>query len=117
MVRFLARSADENMKTASTAFIALTDGRYEIAAKRVDSIAGTDESMRSARAWLREAIGALSADRPDEPWTYGLITRILIADGEEQLAHVSLDFFQKKCATAECTAYARSLREMLPIQN
>lgn len=116
MVRFLATGADDNMKTASKAFIALTDGRYTTAAKRVEAISGVGQSMHEARAWLRRAIGQLSTDRPDEPWTYGLITRILIADGESQLARVSLDLFQKQCTTTVCVEQARRLGEMISTQ-
>jgi protein O-mannosyl-transferase len=113
MVRFLASTADEHMRTASRAFVALTDGRYATAAKRIDAISGSDPSMREARAWLREAIGSLSAERPDEPWVYAFITRILIADGEVELAIVSLDLFQQRCSTDECGRYAGGLRAMM----
>ena len=48
-------------------------------------------------------------ERPGEPWTIGLATRLLIVDGQLDAAEAFLGLFQKQCASEECRAYSDRL--------
>ena len=108
MIRFLEERADDAMKLASRAFVALIDARYAMAAARVDELCELSTS-EDARSWLLTALQRHDEERPGEPWTIGLATRLLIVDGQLDAAEAFLGLFQKQCASEECRAYSDRL--------
>ena len=113
MIRFLRDEADDAMKLASRAFVALSDGRYQRAADRVDALCEDRGATLDAREWLLAALKRFGLDRPDTPWTLGLAARLLIADQQFGPARVSIGLFESQCTEDVCRSYAELLRKLL----
>jgi hypothetical protein len=101
------------MRLAVRAFVALTDGRYGVTAERVEELVQLGDAEKSARNWLLQSLERFDLERPGVPWTYGLTTRLLIADGQMEAARAGLNIFRQKCETADCRDYASRLEAAL----
>lgn len=115
MIRLLRASSDENLRLASQAFIALSDGRYSTAAERVERLCA-DAAAEPARKWLIAQLERHDQERQGDPWTFGLSARLLLADGHRDAADMALGILDAFCKEDGCREYGRKLRGMIPDQ-
>ena len=113
MIRFLRDEADDAMKLASRAFVALSDGRYDRAVDRVGALCEDHGTTRDARAWLLAALQRFDLDRPGIPWTIGLAARLLIADQQVKPARAFIGLFESQCTEDVCRSYVALLHKLL----
>ena len=96
-----------------TIYVALIEARYDEAVAGVETLCELEERGVQARARLLRAIERFDQQRPDNPWTFCLVARLMIAADRMDAARASIELCEKYCTEAPCLEYARTLRARL----
>jgi len=98
------------MANAALAYAALTEGRFDEAVSRVNTLCRIGDSGGEARRLLLSALERYDREQPNVAWTYGLTAALLFADGQTQAAAAFLKLFEAKCDASACREHVQSLR-------
>jgi tetratricopeptide (TPR) repeat protein len=96
---------------ASSAYLALSESRWERAVERVEALCASGGSGREVRTRLLQSLERFDEQHPNVPWTYGLAARLLLADSRHEAARVFIDQAEKNCHDPACTAFVASLKQ------
>jgi len=92
------------------ALAALHRGDVDLAIERVRALLAMDSPQpEDAVARLIGDLRSFSLTHPADPWPFYLSTMVLLAQGQGELAHVTIGQFTALCGTDDCRARAEAL--------
>ena len=94
---------------ATQAYIALAYGRYASASAATESLCTIGNEADGARAQLKGSLERFDREHPGVPWTFCLVARLLLAEGNQSGAMVSLRLCSERCADEACRRQVHKL--------
>lgn len=95
--------------TATRAYIALNRGRFASAAAATESLCTVGYEADGARAQLKGALERFDREHPGVPWTFCLVARLLLTEGNLDGATVSLRLCHERCTDEACRRQVHKL--------
>lgn len=111
-----AISADPATREPSTralfVFAALAVGDFATARAHVEGLVGPTAAEHEARRRLLAALEVFDESHPDEPWTFCLTARLLMADGHREGADAFIGLCAERCGDDGCRSYVAALQSL-----
>lgn len=92
------------------AFAALATGDSSGARAAVEALVGPGASEQAARRRLLAALEVFDESHPDEPWTFCLTARLLLAEGHREGADAFIGLCAQRCGDDGCQGYVADLQ-------
>lgn len=101
------------LASATLAYLDFVLGQFVSASQWIEAICDRRDESAAARKRLLGALERLDQHRPGVPWTYCLVARLVMPDGNLSAAEVSIDLCEQRCADDACRSYVHALRSEL----
>jgi tetratricopeptide (TPR) repeat protein len=113
---FPAGTAEDSavpLTIATRAYLALVANQHEASIGLVEQLCAMGAKGSDARRRLMTGLEAFDEQRPNVPWTFYLVARLLAAEGRSDAAGVFTGLFEQHCQDEMCAAYLKTLRDQL----
>lgn len=101
------------LRVATETMIAMNREDWMAAQESVERLAAPGPAFVEARRRFLQALEYFDRRNDATPWTYCFAARLVLADGRNDAATVSLKLCEDRCAKPECRDYARRVRAMI----
>ena len=101
------------MASAALAYVDLVSGNYGSVVERTEAVCASGSESATARRRLLGALERFDHNRPRVSWTYCMVARLLMPDGNREGVEVSIDLCEKRCTDDICRGYVSTLRSRL----
>lgn len=102
------------MTKAVLTLAALDAGQFAEARDQLPALVGPVTALHSVRQRLLAALEVFDESHPNNPWTFCLTARLLIADGNTGAADAFIGLCAERCGDDPCRGYVSELAGMIP---
>lgn len=106
---------EDPMVTAALVMQALHEGRMDAASDAAESLCAMGASSADAKRRLLLGLEHFDSTNPQNPWTFCLTSRILIAQGRAEPARAFLNLCDQFDSRGDASGYRQRLKKLLEV--